>query len=108
MLCSSCKCSSLIDTLRILLHPAYAAATAILQNVLQNPNAPQASDDICIVSPFLRLLESLRGEKRVCSRSEEAERMYRAYTELNVRACETVRQLEMNPSVNYFSSQDSV
>ena len=47
--------------------------------------------DLQIVEPFLHLLEILAGDKRQCSRSEEAEGIYRLCKELSGRAREAVQ-----------------
>lgn len=80
---------------RILLHPFFAAVELLLHNVIQHPESSQAASDLHIVEPFLHLLEILAGEKRQCSRSEEAERMYRLCNELNGRAREAVERSNM-------------
>lgn len=80
---------------RILLHPFFAAVEVLLHNVIRHPASPQAASDLHIVVPFLHLLEILAGEKRQCSRSEEAEKLYRLCNELNNRAREAVERSNM-------------
>lgn len=81
---------------RILLHPFFAAVEVILNNVIRYPASSQATSDLHIVEPFLRLLEILAGDKRQCSRSEEAEKMYRLSNELNGLAKDAVERSNMS------------
>ncbi|KAJ0109682.1 hypothetical protein J7T55_014244 [Diaporthe amygdali] len=80
----------------ILLHSFFAAVEGLLNNLLRHPGSPQASSDLNIVEPFIRLLEILAGNKRQCAQSEEAEQMYRLCTELRSRAREAVEQSNMS------------
>ncbi|KAL1877531.1 hypothetical protein Daus18300_002519 [Diaporthe australafricana] len=80
----------------LLLHSFFAAVEVLLGNVLRQPASAQASSDLRIVEPFLGLLEILAGDKRQCSRSEEAERMYRVCNDLHGRARQAVEQSNMS------------
>lgn len=88
---------------RILLHPFFAAVEVLLHNVIRHPASPQATSDLHIVEPFIRLLEILAGDKRQCSRSEEAERMYRLCNELNDRARQAVSLSDMTLALGFIS-----
>lgn len=90
------KMIELPDTFRVLLHPFFAAVEVILHNVIQHPASLQATSDLYIVEPFLQLLEILAGDQRQCSRSEEADRMYGLCKELNDRAHDAVKHLNMS------------
>lgn len=90
-------------THRILLHPFFAAVEVLLHNVIRHPASPQATSDLHIVEPFIRLLEILAGDKRQCSRSEEAERMYRLCNELNDRARQAVSFSDMTLALGFMS-----
>jgi hypothetical protein len=99
-----CETDSLnCETPRILLHPFFAAVEVLLHNVIRQPASPQATSDLHIVEPFLHLLEILAGDKRQCSRSEGAERMYGLCKELKGRAHEAVKQLDMSLSLGLIS-----
>lgn len=71
---------------RILLHPFFAAVTAVLENLLRHPDSHESPSDLQIVQPFLRLLEILAGNERICSQSDESRRMYQVCQGLNERA----------------------
>lgn len=75
----------------LLLHPFFAAVTALLHNVVRHPESWQAQSDIHIVKPFLQLLEILGAGKGSCSRSEESKRMHHFCRELNGKAEEAVK-----------------
>ncbi|KAI8625613.1 fungal-specific transcription factor domain-containing protein [Xylariaceae sp. FL1651] len=70
----------------IILHPFFAAATVLLKNVIYYPESLEAWSDIMMVQPFLQLLALLSSEKGGCSRSEEAQRMYKVCNDLNNKA----------------------
>lgn len=89
---------------RILLHPFFAAVEVILNNVIRYPASSQATSDLHFVEPFLRLLEILAGDKRQCSRSEEAEKMYRLSNELNGRTREAVERSDMSFALEFVST----
>lgn len=88
-------------THRILLHPFFAAVEVLLHNVIRHPASPQATSDLHIVEPFIRLLEILAGDKRQCSRSEEAERMYLLCNALNDRARNAVSFSNMTLTLGF-------
>lgn len=71
---------------RMLLHAFFAAANSIFLNLTWNLTSPQAHSDVHFVKPFLRLLGTLAGDQRICSRSEEFRRMNRICNELNNEA----------------------
>lgn len=75
----------------LLLHSFFAAVTTLLNNVVDHPNISQAESDVAIVAPFLRLLEILSADKKVCSRSDEAQRMWVSCNELHGMAKEAMK-----------------
>ncbi|KAF7561918.1 hypothetical protein G7046_g2229 [Stylonectria norvegica] len=74
----------------ILLQPFFAAVTVLLQNVVRNPIAQNAQSDLQIVKPFLRLIEMLANDQRVCSASGESEKIHEFCEELHSRATKAV------------------
>jgi hypothetical protein len=80
---------------RVLLHPFFAAVTLLLNNLIRSPASRQAQSDLHIVEPFLRLLETLAGDERRCSQSEEARHMYEICSDLDSRAKVAVEGMGM-------------
>jgi hypothetical protein len=70
----------------MLLHAFFAAASHLLRHLTENPTSPSATSDLHLVRPFLRLLETLSGDPKTSSRSEELGRMHRTCSNLNIEA----------------------
>jgi hypothetical protein len=82
---------SSVNFRRLLLHPFFAAVTTLLNNIIDHPSFSQVKSDLDIVEPFLRLLEILSADKKVCSRSDDAQRMCISSNELKGRAEEAIK-----------------
>ncbi|KAL7811154.1 fungal-specific transcription factor domain-containing protein [Trichoderma gracile] len=75
----------------MLLHAFFAAASSMLINLTQHPMSPNATSDLELVEPFLRLLETLARNSSTLSQSEELARMRRTCNRLKIEAKEAVQ-----------------
>ncbi|KPM42195.1 hypothetical protein AK830_g4308 [Neonectria ditissima] len=85
----------------MLLHAFFAAASSMLYNLTQNPTSPNALSDLHLVKPFLRLLETLAGDPRTRSRSEELGRMHQTCSSLNNEAKKAVQRFSPRPTASF-------
>lgn len=84
----------------MVIHAFFAAASSVLSSLAQNPMSPNASSDLALVKPFLRLLETLTESSSLLSHSEELVRMRATCNRLNNEAKEAVQFFRFTASAS--------